>query len=73
MPERRKTMIDFELKPLTREMIKMTHDFSVNVARKISRYYDEYEHEHDELTEEELRLFKEYRKALMAKKGRMEK
>jgi acyl-CoA dehydrogenase len=60
-------MIDFEIKPLTREVIKMTNEFSEKVVREISRYYDEYAHEHEDMKDEELRLFKENLKATMEK------
>ena len=60
-------MIDFEIKPLTREVIKMTNEFSEKVVRKISRYYDEYAHEHEDMKDEELRLFKENLKATTEK------
>jgi len=38
-------MIDFEIAPLTRTARKLTREFNVNLIRKLSRYYDEHEHE----------------------------
>ena len=38
-------MIDFEIAPLTRAAQKMTREFNENLIRKLSRYYDEHEHE----------------------------
>ncbi len=48
-------MIDFEIAPLTKEIVKMTHDHALRVSRKIARYYDEYEHEHEDLKEDEIK------------------
>ena len=53
-------MIDFEIAPLTKELVKKTHDFGANFTRKIARYYDEYEHEHDELTEDEIQQIRHH-------------
>ncbi len=66
-------MIDFDVAPLTREAVQMKRAFSEEVVRKIARYYDAHEHEHDELTEEELRLFREHQAALDAKMASREK
>jgi len=57
-------MIDFELSPLAKEIKNMWHDFNLKVVRKITRYYDEYEHEHDEMSEEEIKSFKDIFKAV---------
>jgi acyl-CoA dehydrogenase len=38
-------MIDFALSPSTRELVALTHDMSLNTLRRLSRYYDEHEHE----------------------------
>ncbi|MBW2092962.1 MAG: acyl-CoA dehydrogenase family protein [Deltaproteobacteria bacterium] len=58
-------MIDFEIAPLTKEAIKKTHDFGADFTRTIARYYDEYEHEHDELTEEQINTIKEHQASLL--------
>lgn len=60
-------MIDFELAPLTREVIDMVHTFNVDVVRELSRYYDQYEHEHDDMTEEERALLRKNLMAIQAK------
>lgn len=38
-------MIDFELAPATRDILKRTHRYSEEVLRTFSRYYDDHEHE----------------------------
>ncbi|MBW1710651.1 MAG: acyl-CoA dehydrogenase family protein [Deltaproteobacteria bacterium] len=48
-------MIDFEIAPLTKAVLKKTRDFGENFSRKIARHYDEYEYEHDELTDEQIK------------------
>jgi acyl-CoA dehydrogenase len=53
-------MIDFEIAPLTKEIVKMTHDYALCVTRKIARYYDEYEHEHEDLKEDEIKEIRGY-------------
>ena len=40
-------MIDFEIAPLTKKIVKSIHNFGETFTRKIARYYDEYEHEHE--------------------------
>ncbi|MBW2061763.1 MAG: acyl-CoA dehydrogenase family protein [Deltaproteobacteria bacterium] len=58
-------MIDFEIAPLTREVIKKTRQFGQEVTRKIARHYDEYEHEHEELTDEEIKRIKEHQLSIL--------
>lgn len=41
-------MIDFELPPAAKLAKKMVHGLSEGMFRKISRHYDEYEHEHED-------------------------
>ena len=53
-------MIDFEIAPLTKDVVKKTHDFGLSFTRKIARHYDEYEHEHDELTEDEIQQIRHH-------------
>jgi len=38
-------MIDFELAPATRDLLRRTHRYAEEVLRAYSRYYDEHEHE----------------------------
>lgn len=38
-------MIDFELAPATRDILRRTHKYCEEVLRTYSRYYDEHEHE----------------------------
>ena len=44
-------MIDFELPPETKAAKKMIHALNMNVIRKISRKYDDYENEHERVVE----------------------
>jgi len=44
-------MIDFEISPKVREALKVAREHNINVIRKLSRYYDDYEHEHDDIKE----------------------
>jgi len=44
-------MIDFELPPGAKLARKMVHGLSEGTFRKLSRYYDSYEHEHEEVKE----------------------
>ncbi|MBW2060734.1 MAG: acyl-CoA dehydrogenase family protein [Deltaproteobacteria bacterium] len=44
-------MIDFEIAPLTKESQRLTREFNLNTVRRVSRYYDE--HEHEEIKEVE--------------------
>ena len=60
-------MIDFEIAPQTQDVIEMIKKFNVDVVRDISRHYDDYEHEHDEMTEEEIVVFKRNLKAIQDK------
>lgn len=60
-------MIDFEIAPLTQEVMEMIKKFNVEVVRDLSRHYDEYEHEHDEMTEEEIAIFKKNLGAIQKK------
>ena len=60
-------MIDFEISPKAKEIVKMVHDFNVNVVRDLSRYYDQYEHEHDELTEDEFKMMRDHHLAVRSK------
>lgn len=60
-------MIDFEIAPQTRDVIEMIKKFNVDVVRDMSRHYDEYEHEHDEMTEEEIAVFKKNLKEIQDK------
>jgi len=48
-------MIDFEIAPLTKELEKKMREHGM-VTRHLSRYYDEYEHEHDDLRDEDLAI-----------------
>jgi len=57
-------MIDFEIKPHTRKILDLTHAFSRDVVRELSRYYDAYEHEHDNMSERELQLFRDHYRAV---------
>jgi acyl-CoA dehydrogenase len=57
-------MIDFEIKPYTREILRTTHAFCRDVVRDVSRYYDQYEHEHDDMSERELGLFRDHYRAV---------
>ncbi len=60
-------MIDFEIAPQTRDVIEMIKKFNVDVVRNMSRHYDDYEHEHDEMTEEEIVVFKKNLKEIQDK------
>ena len=44
-------MIDFELSPVAIIGKKLYREFNENVIRKLSPYYDSYEHEHDGIKE----------------------
>lgn len=44
-------MIDFALTEEQEGLRKMVHGLSENLFRSLARHYDEYEHEHDEVTE----------------------
>ena len=44
-------MIDFELPPAAKIAKKMVHGLSEGTLRKLARYYDSYEHEHEEVKE----------------------
>jgi acyl-CoA dehydrogenase len=66
-------MIDFSIAPLTQEVVDMIHTFNVDVVRDMSRYYDEYEHEHDEMTDDEIALLRENLGAIQAKAASGEK
>ena len=44
-------MIDFELPPAAKIAKKMVHGLAEGTLRKLSRYYDSYEHEHEEVKE----------------------
>jgi len=46
-------MIDFELSPVAKKGQKLYREFNENVIRKLSSYYDSYEHEHDDIKESE--------------------
>lgn len=46
-------MIDFELSPIAKKGQKLYREFNENVIRKLSSYYDSYEHEHDDIKESE--------------------
>jgi len=66
-------MIDFSVAPLTEEVVEMIHKFNVDVVRNMSRYYDEYEHEHDEMTDDEIALLRKGLGAIQAKASSGEK
>ena len=66
-------MISFEIAPLTRDALKMVHDFSVNFVRGLSRYYDEPEHEHEQMPEDQIRRVVENNKAVEARLASKEK
>jgi acyl-CoA dehydrogenase len=55
-------MIDFALSPSTRDLVALTHDMSLNPMRRISRYYDE--HEHEEMKPEEVQEIRQKNDAL---------
>jgi len=44
-------MINFELSPVAKQSKKLYREFNENVIRKLSPYYDSYEHEHDAIKE----------------------
>jgi acyl-CoA dehydrogenase len=44
-------MINFELSPVAKKGKKFYREFNKNVIRKLSSYYDSYEHEHDGIKE----------------------
>jgi len=44
-------MIDFELPPGAKVLKKMAHGLAENMFRNLSRKYDSYEHEHDQVVE----------------------
>ncbi|MBW2621645.1 MAG: acyl-CoA dehydrogenase family protein [Deltaproteobacteria bacterium] len=46
-------MINFELSPVAKKGKKLYREFNENVIRKLSPYYDSYEHEHDGIKEAE--------------------
>jgi len=58
-------MIDFEIAPLTKDLVKLSQEHG-KVTRHLSRYYDEYEHEHDDLMEEDAKIVRQHQKELMA-------
>lgn len=58
-------MIDFEIAPLTREFIKQIQK-NGKVTRELSRYYDDYEHEHDDLREEDRQVLSKQQDAMRA-------
>ncbi len=57
-------MIDFEIAPLTEELRKMSHKHNENFIRNIVRYYDDYEHEHDEFKDEEIQAIRDHQAAM---------
>ncbi|MDY6932810.1 MAG: acyl-CoA dehydrogenase family protein [Spirochaetota bacterium] len=60
-------MIDFEIAPLTKEIIKMERDFAQKEIRPHDRYYDEYEHEHDDVKEEIIEKIRQNAAVIQAK------
>jgi acyl-CoA dehydrogenase len=46
-------MIDFELSKREKIIQKMTNEAAQKIMRPIARFYDEYEHEHDDIKEKE--------------------
>jgi acyl-CoA dehydrogenase len=60
-------MIDFEIAPQTQDVLEMIKKFNVDVVRDMSRHYDDYEHEHDEMTEDEIAIFKKNLKEIQDK------
>jgi len=46
-------MIDFELSKREKIIQKMTNEAAQKIIRPIARFYDEYEHEHDDIKEKE--------------------
>ena len=58
-------MIDFTIAPLTKDLVKLYRKQG-QVTRHLSRYYDEYEHEHDDLRPEDAEIVKQNQKELLA-------
>ena len=58
-------MIDFTIAPLTKDLMKLYRKHG-QVTRHLSRYYDEYEHEHDDLKPEDVEIVKQHQKELLA-------
>jgi len=65
-------MISFEIAPFTQDLIKLSRKQG-RVTREMSKYYDEYEHEHDDLREEDAKIIQEHRKALFGLMANPEK
>ena len=57
-------MIDFTIAPLTKDLMKLYRKHG-QVTRHLSRYYDEYEHEHDDLRLEDAEIVKQQQKDLL--------
>jgi len=56
-------MIDFEIAPLTKQIVKQMR-VNGKISRDISRYYDEYEHEHDDVLDEHFEIAKQNQAAI---------
>jgi len=65
-------MIDFEIAPLTQDLIKLARKHG-RVTREMSKYYDEYEHEHDDLREEDAKIVRAQQMALLGLMANPEK
>jgi len=60
-------MIDFEIAPLTKEIVQTIETFGRSFSRKKARYYDEYEHEHEGLKPDEIKAVQEYQLGILKK------
>jgi acyl-CoA dehydrogenase len=58
-------MINFEIAPLTKDVIHMIEDFGLNFSRKRARYYDDYEHEHEGLKPDEIKEVQQHQLAIL--------
>lgn len=60
-------MIDFQIAPVARELLAMTRKHNVEKVRPMIQKYDEYEFEHTEYSDEEIKDITDFNKATMVK------
>jgi len=58
-------MINFEIAPLTKDVIHMIEGFGLNFSRKRARYYDDYDHEHEGLKPDEIKEVQQHQLSIM--------